>query len=98
MLVDGLVYGLIIWCVVTALNKMAFKAQPAWKGAAWGLTILVFFLSVVALSAAKVIRYQPISDSVGVPISPKNPLDMGGAFVFAWLFYSFLNRDKGQKS
>lgn len=95
MLVDWLVYGLIIWGLATVLNKTAFKAQPALKVAAWGLTILVFFLSVAALSAAKVIRYQVFSDSVGVPISPRNPLDMGGAFVFAWLFYSFLNRAKG---
>ncbi len=86
MLVDWLVYGLIIWGLATVLNKTAF------------MTILVFFLSVAALSAAKVIRYQAISDSVGVHISPRNPLDMGGAFVFAWLFYSFLNRAKGEKS
>jgi len=44
MLVDWLVYGLIIWGVATVLNKTAFKPQPASKGAAWGLTILVFFL------------------------------------------------------
>jgi uncharacterized membrane protein (DUF4010 family) len=98
MLVDWLVYGLIIWGLATVLNKTAFKAHPASKGAAWGLTILVFFLSVVALSVAKIIRYQAISDSVGVPISPRNPLDMGGAFSFALLFYSFLNRVKGGKS
>lgn len=98
MLVDWLIYGLIIWGFATVLNKTAFKAQPASKGAAWGLTILVFFLSVAALSAAKAIRYQAISDSVGAPISPRNPLDMGGGFVFAWLFYSFLNRVKGGKS
>lgn len=98
MVVDWLVYGLIIWGLVTVLNKTAFKAQPASKGAAWGLTILVFFLSVVAISAAKVIQYQAISDSVGVPISPRNPLDMGGALVFASLFYSFLNRMKRGKS
>lgn len=97
MLVDWLVYGLIIWGLATVLNKTAFKAQPASKVAAWGLTFLVFFMSVAALSAAKVIRYQVISDSFGVPISPKNPLDIVGAFVFAWLFYTFLNRAKGEK-
>jgi hypothetical protein len=95
MLVDWLVYGLLIWGLATALNKMAFKARPASKGAVWGLTILVFFLSVAALSVAKVIRYQVISDDVGVPVSPRNPLDMGGAFLFAWLFYSLLDRVKG---
>jgi hypothetical protein len=91
MLVDWLLWGLIIWGLAFVLNKTAFKAQPASKGAAWGLTILIFLLSIVALSAAKVIRYQAIFDNVGVPISPRNPLDMGGAFVFAWLFYSFIN-------
>lgn len=98
MLVDWLIYGLIVWGLATVLNKTAFKVQPATKGSAWGLTILVFFLNIATLSAAKVIRYQAISDSVGVPISPGNPLDMGGAFVFAWLFYAFLNRVIGEKS
>ena len=98
MLVDWLIYGLIIWGLATVLNKTAFKTQPASRGAAWGLTILVFFFSVSALSAAKVIRYQFISDKIGIPISPKNPLDMGGAFVFSWLFSSFLHRIKGGKS
>ena len=98
MLIDWLVYGLIIWGLATVFNKTIFKAQPASKGAAWGFTIFVFILSVVALSAAKIISYQAISDSLGVPISPRNALDMGGAFVFAWLFYSFLNRVKGGKS
>lgn len=94
MFVDWLIYGLIIFGFATVLNKTAFKAQPASKGATWGLTILIFLLSVAVLSAAKVIRYQAISDSVGTPITPRNPLDMGGGFVFAWLFYSFLNRTK----
>lgn len=58
------------------------------------LAILMFIVSAVAPSALKVLRYQVISDIVGAPISPKKPLDMGGAFVFAWLFFLCFNRQK----
>jgi hypothetical protein len=33
MLVDWLLWGLIIWGLAFVLNKTAFKAQPASKGA-----------------------------------------------------------------
>jgi hypothetical protein len=92
MIIDWIIYGLIVWGVASLLNYMAFKSKPASKGAAWGLTVLVFFVSVVALSAAKFIRYQVISEEVGVSINPSNPLYIGGAFVFSWLFYGFLNK------
>lgn len=92
MLVDWLVYGLIIWGLASVLNKTAFKDQPASKGTSWILTILVFCLSVAALSAAKAISYQSISEKVGRPVKPRNPLVIGQAFVFAWMFYSLLNR------
>lgn len=92
MIVDWIVYGLIIWGLATALNKTAFKATPASRGAAWSLTILIFLLSVVALTVAKAYRYQAISESVGTTISPRNPLDIGGAFVFAWIFFTLLNQ------
>lgn len=97
MLVDWLIYGLLVFGVAKLLNATAFKLKPASGLAAWTLTILMFIVSVAALTALKVLRYQAISDSVGVPISPKNPLDMGGAFVFAWLFFSFLNRQEKNK-
>jgi len=93
MLVDLLVYGLIMcvygiimWGLATVLNKMAFKTKPASKGAAWGLTILVFFLNFVVILAAK------------INLSPRNPQYMGEPLVFAWMFYSLLNRVKGGKS
>ena len=92
MLVDWLIYGLLVFGAAKLLNVTAFKQKSASRLAAWSLSILMFIVSVVALSVLKVLRYQAISDSVGVPISPQNPLDMGGAFVFAWLFFSFLNR------
>lgn len=87
MLVDWLIYGLLVFGVAKLLNATAFKQKPASGLAAWTLTILMFIVSAAALTALKLLRYQAISDSVGVPISPKNPLDMGGAFVFAWLFF-----------
>jgi len=91
MIVDWIVYGLIIWGLATILNKTVFKATPASRGVAWGLTILLFFINVVALSAAKYLRYQVISEDIGISITPSNPLDMGGAFIFSYLFFSFLN-------
>jgi hypothetical protein len=42
------------------------------------------------------IKYQAITDSVGVPINTQSPLDMGGAFI--WLFISFINhQEKAEK-
>jgi len=97
MLVDWLIYGLLVFGVAKLLNATTFKLKPASGLAAWTLTILMFIVSVAVLTALKVLRYQAVSDSVGVPISPKNPLDMGGAFIFAWLFFSFLNRQEKTK-
>jgi hypothetical protein len=97
MLIDGLIYGLIVSGVATLLNASAFKLKPASGIAAWTLTILMFFVNMVALTMLEVLRYQAISDSIGMPISPKSPLNMGGAFLFAWLFFSLLNRQKKNK-
>ncbi|MFV7642881.1 hypothetical protein ACNPK3_20380 [Shewanella algae] len=96
MIIDWIIYGLLIWGLASLLNNTAFKNTPASKLAAWSLTIVIFLVSVVALSVAKYIRYQMMSDEIGVSINPSNPLDMGGAFVFSWLFYGFLN--KAQKT
>jgi len=91
MIVDWIVYGLIIWGLATILNKTVFKTTPASRGVAWGMTILLFFINIIALSAAKLLRYQVISEDIGTTITPSNPLDMGGALVFAYLFFTFLN-------
>lgn len=96
MLVDWLIYGLLVFGAAKALNVTAFKQKPASSFAAWSLTVMMFFVNVIALSALKVLRYQAISDRFGFPISPQDPLDMGGAFVFAWLFFAFLNRKKNK--
>lgn len=92
MIIDWIIYGLLIWGLASLLNNTTFKKSPASKIAAWSLTIVIFFVSVVVLSVAKYIRYQVMSDEMGVSINPSNPLDMGGAFVFSWLFYGFLNK------
>lgn len=97
MFVDWLIYGLLVFGAAKLLNATLFKLKPASRPAAWGLTILFFFISVMALTALKILRYQAISDSIGVPIKTQNPLDMGGAFVFAWLFFSFLKREEKTK-
>lgn len=92
MIVDWIIYGLVIWVLATILNKTAFKDTPASRGVAWSLTILMFFANLVALSAAKYLRYQVISEDLGTTITPSNPLDMAGAFLFAYLFFTFLNK------
>ena len=93
MILDWILYGLIIWGLATLLNKTAFKTATASRGAAWGLTVLIFFINIAALSAVKIFRYQVISESVGQSISPSNPLDMSGAFVFSYLFFILLKRN-----
>ena len=97
MLVDWLVYGLLVFGAAKLLNSTLFKLKPASRSTAWVLTILIFVVSIVALTVLKVLRYKIISDSVGVSINLKNPLDMSGAFVFAWLFFSLLKREEKNK-
>ncbi len=92
MIVDWIVYGLIIWGLAIMLNKTAFKNSPASRGVSWGLAILLFFINVIALSALKFLRYQVISEDIGATITPRNPLDMPGAFIFSCLFFTLLNK------
>ncbi len=92
MILDWLVYGLIIWALAIILNKTAFRDKPAPRSIAWVLTIILFFVNVVALSILKFLRYQLISENLGAKITPNAPLDMGGAFVFAYLFFTLLNK------
>jgi len=92
MIIDRIIYGLLICGLASLLNNTAFKKSPASKVAAWSLTIVIFLVSVVALLVEKYIRYQVMSDEIGVSINPSNLLDMGGAFVFSWVFYACLNK------
>lgn len=89
MIVDWIVYGLIIWGLATILNETAFKSTSASRSVAWSLTIWVFFVNVVALSAAKFLRYQVVPEDIGTTITPRNPLDMGGTFVLLTCFSRF---------
>ena len=92
MLVHLIVYGILVFALTKMLNATAFKQTPASGMVAWTLTIALFILSVVALSALKMLSYDTISDEVGVRIVPKNPLDVGVAFAVSWMFFSLLNR------
>lgn len=87
MLIDWLIYGLLIYGVAKLLNATYFKLKPASRSAAWWLTILIFFVSAVVLTTVKIMQYRAISNNIGISINPNNPLNLGGAFSFAWLFF-----------
>lgn len=98
MVVDWIVYGLLISVFATVLNHTVFKISPASRAGAWSLTIVLFFVSVAILSAAKYIRYQLLSAEVGVSIKPSIPLDIAGAMVSALLFYGLLNKTESRRA
>ena len=58
MILDWLVYGLIIWALAIILNKTAFRDKPAPRSIAWVLTIILFFVNVVALSTLNFIKFN----------------------------------------
>lgn len=97
MLVDFFLYALIIWGLATLLNKTFFKTTPASLGAAWMLTILVFFINIFALNIARLYRYELISESIGTTIQPSHPVDFVMPVIFAYLFFILLNRRKKAK-
>lgn len=92
MLLEWLIYGLLTWGLVALLNATAFKQQPASKAIAWTLTVVMFFVSLIAMTALQILRYKAISDDLGFTIHPNSPLDVVGAFSFSWLFYSLLRK------
>ncbi|MCI0562061.1 MAG: hypothetical protein MN733_26535 [Nitrososphaera sp.] len=81
-----------------SFEQDSLQGHSGLSGSSVGFNNPEFFISVVALTVAKALRYQAISESVGTTISPSNPLDMGGAFVFAWIFFTLLNRREGKAS
>lgn len=97
MIFDYILFGLLVWLVTSLLNYAVFNEKPASKFTTFALTILMFILSTFALTFAQIIRYQLISQDIGIIIKPPTPLDMGGAFIFSWLFYSLLNK-KGKNT
>lgn len=94
MNVDCLIYGLFVFGTAKPLNATAFKQRPTSGFVDFSLTVLILIESVAALPTMKLMRHQAISDSVGASIISPNPLDMGAAFIFAWLFLSFFNRQE----
>jgi hypothetical protein len=92
MLVDWLIYGAFVFAIVKLLNGTVFKTAPASTSVSWILTIVVFLVSVVVLSTAKAFRFQTLSQDLGFTLTPRNPLDLAGGVIFAWLFFSFLRR------
>ncbi|MGH2359077.1 MAG: hypothetical protein ACRDGM_00820 [bacterium] len=97
MIVDWLIYGVLVFASVKVLNSTVFRTKPASQLAAWTLTAVVFVLSVVVLSTLKALRFRSMSEGLGFPLTLRNPLDVGGGFVFAWLFFSFLRRTRNAK-
>lgn len=93
MLLDWLIYGILTWGLIALLNATAFKQKPASRATAWTLTVVMFFVSLVAMTALQILRYKAVSDDLGISIRPKSPLDFIGAFTFSWLFFSLLRKD-----
>lgn len=92
MLIDWLIYGLVIWGVVTLINATAFKSQPASRLVAWSLTVVVFFVNLLAMTALQYVRFRAISNDLGLELRPRNPIDAVGAFAFSWLFFTLLSK------
>lgn len=92
MLIDWLIYGLLIFGIVALLNATAFKSQPASRLAAWSLTVVIFLVNLVAMTALQYVRYRAISNDLGLEFRPRNPIDAVGAFTFSWLFFALLRK------
>lgn len=92
MLIDWTIYGLLTWGVVALLNATAFTQKPASRATAWVLTIVVFFVNLVAMTALQIFRYKMISQDMGIDIRPKSPFDFVGAFTFSWVFFGLLRK------
>jgi len=92
MLVDWFFYGLLTWGLATLLNATAFKNEPANRTTAWILATVMFFVSVVALTALKIVRFRMLSQEFGVDLQPRGPFDAVGGFIAAWWFFSLLRK------
>lgn len=92
MLIDWLVYGALTWGVAFVLNATMFKDQPASRFAAWSLTVIAFFVNLVALTVLQYFRFRAISNELGVDIKPPGPVDGIGALAFSWLLFGLLRK------
>lgn len=92
MLIDWAIYGALVAGFAFLLNKTIFAKHGATPVVFLVLTIVMFFVNAIGMTAMKFIRYEAISREVGTQITASNPLDIGGAFVMTMIFYSMLNR------
>lgn len=94
MLVDWLICGALIFAITKIINATLLKSKPASPFLAWTLTTIIFVVNIIVFSSMKYMQYEAISENIGTKIAPKNPLDFSGAFIFAWVFFSLLKREK----
>ena len=93
MILDWIICGLIIWGFASVLNHTIFKKNPVSKEVAWSLTIVIFFVSFSVLRVATIIRYERISEEVGLSLTSNNyGSALTGALLVSFLFYRFLSR------
>ncbi len=90
MLLDWVVYGAIIIGLALLISKKVLKGKPIKKSVLWSYTIALFVVNTVIMTVLKQFRYEAISESVGGTIQPNNPLDITGAAIMTFLFYSIL--------
>jgi hypothetical protein len=92
MPIDWLIYGLLVLGTAQLLNAAAFKKKPAPPAVAAALAVVVFFVSLAALDVSETLRHKFILESAAT--RSDGSLKMGGAFVFALIFFAFLKRRK----
>jgi hypothetical protein len=69
-----------------------FSKQGASKAVLWGLTVAVFFVNLVGMSVMKLLRYEAVSQEIGVPLDGGGSGDFPGAMVMTVIFYYMLKR------
>jgi hypothetical protein len=94
MPIDWLIYGLLVLGMAQLLNAAVFKKKPAPPAVAVALTIVVFFVNLAALDVSETLRHNFIPESAAMRSDGHDSLKMGGAFVFALIFFAFLKRRK----
>ncbi len=96
MLLDWAIYGAVIAGLSLLISKKMFKGKPIKKSILWSLTVGVFVVNSVIMTILKQLRYEAISESLGGSIQPNNPLDITGAAIMTFLFYSILKSQSKQ--
>ncbi|MDR2819247.1 MAG: hypothetical protein LBB60_01760 [Desulfovibrio sp.] len=94
MPIDWLIYGLLVLGMAQLLNAAVFKKKPAPPAVAAALAVVVFFVNLAAFDVSETLRHIIIPESAAVRSDGHDSLKTGGAFVFALIFFAFLNRRK----